>query len=170
MDLLRRNTVGDGLRRAARLYRDRTALIFGARGWSFAALDRAADRVARRFADMGLRPGDRIAAYGRNSDAYLIAWLACARGGFVHVPVNYALTGDELRYILGQSGSRLVVAATSLEEHLRDIAIEMRARFEDLPSLESLTLRFEKLLDHSSCHLPLNLLLIPALMSRWLWD
>jgi len=135
MDLLRRNTVGDGLRRAARLYRDRTALFFGARGWSFAALDRAADRVARRFADMGLRPGDRIAAYGRNSDAYLIAWLACARGGFVHVPVNYALTGDELRYILGQSGSRLVIAAASLEEHLRDIAIEMRARFEDLPAI-----------------------------------
>ena len=30
---------------------------------------------------MGLKQGDRIAAYGRNSDGYFIAWLACVRGG-----------------------------------------------------------------------------------------
>ena len=110
MELMRRNTVGDGLRRTARLFRDRSALVFGDRDWSFNALDRAADGLARHFADRGIRPGDRIAAYGRNSDAYFIAWLACVRGGFVHVPVNYALTGEELSYIVGQSGSCLVLA------------------------------------------------------------
>ena len=99
MDLIRRNTVGDAVRRAARLFRDRSALVFGERDWSFEALDRAADRVAGHFACLGLQTGDRIAAYGRNSDAYFIAWLACVRGGFVHVPVNYALTGEELAYI-----------------------------------------------------------------------
>ena len=109
MDLIRRNTVGDAIRRAARLFRDRSALVFGDRDWSFNDLDRAADRVARHFADLGLNAGDRIAAYGRNSDAYFIAWLACVRGGFVHVPVNYALTGEELSYIVRQSGSRLVL-------------------------------------------------------------
>ncbi len=96
MDLIRRNTVGDALRRSARSFRDRSALVFGDRDWSFNALDRAANRVAWHFADRGLNPGDRIAAYGRNSDAYFIVWLACVRGGFVHVPVNYALTGEEL--------------------------------------------------------------------------
>ena len=135
MDLIRRNTVGDALRRAARLYRDRPALMFADRTWSFAALDRAADRVALRFADMGLRAGDRIAAYGRNSDGYFIAWLACVRGGFVHVPVNYALTGDELSYIVQQSGSRLALSAATLEANLDRIHIELRARFEDLVPL-----------------------------------
>jgi fatty-acyl-CoA synthase len=126
----RRNTVGDALHRVARRERDAIALIFGDRRWTFADLDIAADRVARRFADLGLVAGDRIAAYGRNSDAYFIAWLACARGGFVHVPVNYALTGDELSYIVQQSGARLVVAAESLEANLAGIAIEMRGRFD----------------------------------------
>jgi fatty-acyl-CoA synthase len=131
MDLIRRNTVGDALRRSARLFRDRSALVFGARDWSFSALDRAADRVARYFADLGLSTGDRIAAYGRNSDAYFIAWLACVRGGFVHVPVNYALTGEELSYIVRQSGSRLVLAGAALEGNLAGIDVACR-RLEDL--------------------------------------
>jgi fatty-acyl-CoA synthase len=123
MDLIHRNTVGDAIRRAARLFRDRSALVFGERDWSFNALDRAADRVARRFADLGMNAGDRIAAYGRNSDAYFIAWLACVRGGFVHVPVNYALTGEELAYIVRQSGSRLVLTGTGLAGNLASIDV-----------------------------------------------
>lgn len=129
-------------------------MTFGDRVWSFTALDHAASRLARHFADRGLRPGDRIAAYGRNSDAYFIAWLGCARGGFVHVPVNYALTGDELSYIVRQSGARMVLAAKSLEANLGGIQVEQQERFEvlvavaldeaipppDLPDLEDDTL------------------------------
>ena len=121
MKLIRRNTTGDAVRRAARLFRDRPALAFADRDWSFIDLDRAADRVAHHLADLGLNPGDRVAAYGRNSDAYFIAWLACLRGGFVHVPVNYALTGDELSYIVRQSGSRLVLTAAALQPSLAGI-------------------------------------------------
>ncbi len=132
MDRLRRNTVGDGVRRTARLFRDREALVFGDRRWSFNDLDRAADRIARHFADRGLKQGDRIAAYGRNSDLYVVAWLACVRGGFVHVPVNYALTGEELSYIVHQSGARMVITSPPLWGHLDGIAVEHVALFDDL--------------------------------------
>jgi fatty-acyl-CoA synthase len=131
VDLIRRNTVGDALHRAARLFRDRPALVFGDRSWSFHDLDRAADRVAGFLVALGLKAGDRIAAYGRNSDAYFIAWLACVRGGFVHVPVNYALTDEELSYIVNQSGSRLVLAGASLFGNLRRIDVPVR-QLEDL--------------------------------------
>ena len=95
------------------------------------ALDQAANRVAGYFAGLGLNQGDRIAAYGRNSDAYFIAWLACVRGGFVHVPVNYALTGEELSYIVAQSGARLVLTGAGLEENLKGIGVPS-CRFDDL--------------------------------------
>jgi fatty-acyl-CoA synthase len=131
VDLIRRNTVGDAIRRAARLFRDRPALVFGDRSWSFHDLDRAADRVAGFLVALGLKAGDRIAAYGRNSDAYFIAWLACVRGGFVHVPVNYALTDEELSYIVCQSGSRLVLAGASLFGNLQRIDVPVR-QLEDL--------------------------------------
>ncbi|HEV2673830.1 MAG TPA: acyl-CoA synthetase [Aliidongia sp.] len=117
----RRNTIGDGLRRAAARFRDQEALRYGDRRWSYRALDRAADRVARRLIDLGLDTGDRVAAYGRNSDAYLIAWLGIVRAGLVHVPVNYALTAAELGYIVGQSGARLVLTDPMLDGNLADL-------------------------------------------------
>src|ERR1700733_10962152 len=132
MDPLRRNTVGDAVRRAARLFRDRSALVFGDRDWSFNALDRAADRIAGHFAGLGLNAGDRIGPYGRNSDVYFIAGLACVRGGFVHVPVNYALPGEELSYIVRQSGARMVLAAAALASNLQGIVVEQNGRFDDL--------------------------------------
>ncbi|RYJ02951.1 MAG: acyl-CoA synthetase, partial [Acetobacteraceae bacterium] len=101
----RRNTIGDALRRAAARFGDRPALRFGVRDWSYAGLDRAAGRVGRWLLDQGLSAGDRVVAYGRNSDAYLLLWLGCARAGLVHVPVNFALTATELDYVLRQSGA-----------------------------------------------------------------
>ena len=65
--------------------------------------------MARRLLDLKLRKGDRVAAYGKNSDAYLLLYLGCARAGLVHVPVNFALAGEELAYIVNQSGSRALV-------------------------------------------------------------
>jgi fatty-acyl-CoA synthase len=110
----RRNTIGDAMRRAGSRFRDRPALRFGERLWSFAALDRAADRVARMLLAEGLRPGDRVCAFGRNSDGYLLLWLGCARAGLVHVPANYALTTPELDYILRQSGAAAVFTQPAL--------------------------------------------------------
>jgi fatty-acyl-CoA synthase len=129
----RRNNLGEAVRRAARLHRDRPALQFGDRVWRFVDLDTAIDRVARRLLDIGLVPGDRVAAYGRNSDAFIVLFLACARAGLVHVPVNYALTGGELGYILEQSGARAVFAAASLEPNLRGVmppGVAFTGRFE----------------------------------------
>ncbi len=73
----RADSIGAGVRRAALRDPLRAALRFGERSWTFAALDRAANRVARRLLDAGLAPGDRCAAYGRNSDAYFLTWLGC---------------------------------------------------------------------------------------------
>ena len=109
-----RDTVGDALRRAARRFRGRTALRFGPRRWSFADLDTSADRVARALLAAGLARGDRVVAYGRNSDGYLLLWLGCARAGLVHVPANYALTAPELGYIVGQCGARALFHDPSL--------------------------------------------------------
>lgn len=103
---LHRNTVSDGVRRAAAKFRDRTALTFAGRTWSFANIERGAGRVAHRLAGLGLAKGDRVGVYAKNSDAYLLLWLGCLRAGLVHVPINYALTPGELRYILDQSGAK----------------------------------------------------------------
>jgi fatty-acyl-CoA synthase len=120
-----RNTIADALSRAARRYGDGTALHFADRTWSFAGLYHAAGRVAAHLLAAGLAPGDRVAAYGRNSDAYLILYLACCRGGFIHVPINYALVGRELRYILENSGARALFVDPSLADLADEVLTDM---------------------------------------------
>lgn len=119
--MIQRNSIGDAFERAALRYKARTALIFSDRSWSFSALLEAVDRVATWLAEAGLVTGDRVAAYGGNSDAFLILWLACARGGFVHVPVNNALVGRELHYILSHSSARALFYDPFLEAKIQDI-------------------------------------------------
>jgi fatty-acyl-CoA synthase len=84
MASIRSSTVGDLVRRSARRDPERVALVFGERSWTYAALDEAAGRVACRLLELKLRKGDRVAEYGKNSDDYLILFLACGRLGVAH--------------------------------------------------------------------------------------
>ncbi|MBB4662014.1 fatty acyl-CoA synthetase [Conexibacter arvalis] len=106
-------TVDEVLRISAQRDPDRTALRFRERRWSYRELDLAVDRVAARLRERGLRPGDRVAAFGRNSDAYLVLFLACSRAGLVHVPVNYNARAAEVGHMLSQSGSGALFADPS---------------------------------------------------------
>ncbi|MEU1213257.1 acyl-CoA synthetase [Streptomyces sp. NPDC005791] len=112
---VRSSTVDGVLTRSARRTPGRIAVRYAERSWTYAALDEAVGTAAAVLTSAhGLRPGDRVASYAHNSDAYLIAYLACARAGLVHVPVNQNLTGEDLAYILRQSGSTLVLTDPGL--------------------------------------------------------
>lgn len=111
---LRSSTVGDLIRRSAARVPDRVAIRFADRELTYRRLDEAVNRAATYLIGHGAKQGDRVAAYGKNSDAYVIAFLACARAGLVHVPLNYALTGDELDYLVTDSGSSIVLADPAL--------------------------------------------------------
>ncbi|MET9827790.1 acyl-CoA synthetase [Streptomyces sp. NPDC006385] len=114
------STVDGVLRRSARRTPARVALEYRDRSWTYGELDEAVSRAASVLLEQGLTAGDRVGAYGHNSDAYLIAFLACARAGLVHVPVNQNLTGDDLTYLIDQSGSSLVLADPALTGRLPD--------------------------------------------------
>jgi fatty-acyl-CoA synthase len=116
-----RNSIGDALRRVTAKNSTKPALIWKDRSWTFESLETASLRVAERLAALGLRKGDRVAAFGRNSDAYLLLWLACMQSGLIHVPANYGLTGSELRYILEQSGARAVIVDKALAGHVDSV-------------------------------------------------
>ncbi|GAA4904375.1 fatty acyl-CoA synthetase [Streptomonospora salina] len=124
----RASTVDGVVRRTAARVPDRTALRFGDREWTFAELDQGATRVAAWLLGLGLTRGDRVAAYGHNSDAYLLAFLGCARAGLIHVPVNHNLGGAELSYLLWQSGSIVVLADAKLAGRVEEVRSQIPAR------------------------------------------
>lgn len=125
-----RNTIGDAFRRSAARYRDKLALVYADRQWSYRELDAAANRVAAWLLQQELKPGDRVAALGKNSDLYLVLWLACTRSGLVHVPLNFALRGEELAYPLRHAGARALFVDQDLEPAVEEA---LAARGEVIP-------------------------------------
>ncbi|MGW5639267.1 acyl-CoA synthetase [Streptomyces sp. NPDC003832] len=132
------STVDGVLRRSARRTPARVAVEYRDRTWTYEEFDTAVSRAASVLLAQGLAPGDRVGAYGHNSDAYLIAFLACARAGLVHVPVNQNLTGDDLAYLVGQSGSALVLTDPDLAGRLPDGVRSLPLRDADGSLLELL--------------------------------
>lgn len=122
MQAFQKNSVDGVVHRSARRTPQRTALTFEDRSWTYQALDQAVTATAGWLLDQGMEKGTHVAAYGTNSDAYLIGFLACSRAGLVHVPINYALTGDELAYLLQQSEAEAVLEDPALSAHLDAIS------------------------------------------------
>ena len=114
----KRNTLDDFFRRVVRKWRGREAIRYEDRVWSFDELDQAVSNICEELTTRGLKKGDRIGAYGRNSDAYVLLWLACARAGFIHVPLNFGLKGRELSYILEQSEAQAVFSDPDTDQEL----------------------------------------------------
>lgn len=123
MNATTRSTIGDLITRSARRAPDAHALTFEDRTWTYRQLEDAATRVAAALLDLGLRKGDRVAAFGKNSDAYVLLWLGVVKAGLIHVPVNFALTGHELAYILRQSGARAVFADGALQAEVASCGV-----------------------------------------------
>ncbi|MEU9701687.1 fatty acyl-CoA synthetase [Streptomyces sp. NPDC047981] len=119
MERLLSRTVDGVLRMTAQRTPDRVAVRYADRSWTYAELDAAVTTGAAVLRERyGLEESARVATYGHNSDAYLIAFLACSRADLIHVPVNHHLTGDDLDYILRQSGSSLVLADPALADRV----------------------------------------------------
>src|SRR5437588_12153817 len=89
---------------------------------SAADVERTANRVANALADLGLRPGDRVATLIENSPDALLSWWGAIRGGFVAVPVNTAYKGEYLRHQLADSGSRVLFVEADLADRAAAIA------------------------------------------------
>lgn len=97
---IRRNTLGDLLRRAARRDPDKPAVIFRSDILTYRQWNDQVNRLARGLAGLGVGRGDHIGIVSANSLRFASLVLAVAKLGAVSVPVNPALTAGEIAYIL----------------------------------------------------------------------
>lgn len=79
--------------------------------WTWADLDRAADRLAAWLVDqLGPASGTPVAVLARNHPMQLVLQFACARAGSIFVPLNWRLSGPELAVILADAAPHLLFA------------------------------------------------------------
>ena len=97
------------LRRAARLFPDKTAVVDGARRYTYGTLAERVNRLANALRHMGVGQGDKVAVLSPNSHRLLEAFFAVPQLGAVLSPLNYRLTTPEFAYILEHSGAKVVL-------------------------------------------------------------
>jgi fatty-acyl-CoA synthase/long-chain acyl-CoA synthetase len=94
------------------------ALIQGDRVATYATYNERANRAANAFAALGISAGDRVAVHAFNSiEGFEIA-AGLRKIQVVGVPVNFRLRGEELAYVVNDSGARVVCAGPDFVEHL----------------------------------------------------
>ena len=102
------------LERAADVFAERDAVVYGGRRESYAELAASAQAVARALSAWGIRPGDRVAYLLPNLPEMLVAHFAVPLAHGVLVAINTRLSGPEVTYVLQHSGARILVADTEL--------------------------------------------------------
>ncbi|HEY1915508.1 MAG TPA: AMP-binding protein [Streptosporangiaceae bacterium] len=89
---------------------------------SYLEIHERAARIAGGLSSLGLRPGDSAALVLRNSVEFLELTLGIGRAGISPVPVNWHWRGEELGYLLRDSGSKVVFAHSSFVPLVTDAA------------------------------------------------
>ena len=91
---------------------------------SYRALDAACGAVAAGLGARGLGPGDRVAVCALNRYEYLAALFGAMRAGCVPVMVNVKLPAETVRFIVADSGAKLVFADGGFAERRRETGID----------------------------------------------
>lgn len=89
---------------------------------SYAKFRSLAARYAQAVSAAGLVPGDRLAAQISKSPQALILYAACVQAGVIFLPLNTAYTVDEVRYLIEDSASRMLVCDPGCADALAPVA------------------------------------------------
>jgi fatty-acyl-CoA synthase len=94
----------------ARRTPERWALKYRGEEIAYATFDERIRIVGGWLALRGIGPDDVVAVLMKNSAAFLDIAFATSHIGAVFLPINYRLASEEIAYIVGNSGARLLIA------------------------------------------------------------
>lgn len=98
----------------ARRAPQRCGLKYRGEAISYAAFHDRILAVAGWLAARGIGEGDVVAVLMKNSAAFLDIAFATSHIGAVFLPINFRLSADEVGYIVGNSGARVLIADDEL--------------------------------------------------------
>ena len=126
-------TVMDFLRRAELVYPDRIGIVDEpeqpAAGWGDMTWRQVADRARTQAAGldaMGIAQGERVAMLSHNSARLLTAFYGVSGYGRILVPINFRLVAEEVKYIVGHSGARVLLVDPELADAMSSVECERK--------------------------------------------
>jgi acyl-CoA synthetase (AMP-forming)/AMP-acid ligase II len=117
--------LADVVRTRAKTRGDATAFEFEGRRTSFSEFDINTNRVARALLALGVKPGERIAYLGKNSDIYFELLLGAIKAKVVMAPVNWRLAGPEIAFIVEDCKAPVLFVGPEFVEQVRGIRAQL---------------------------------------------
>jgi acyl-CoA synthetase (AMP-forming)/AMP-acid ligase II len=110
------------IRRGARYFSERTAVLFEDKSLTFAQVDELSNRFAHVLASNGIVRGERLAILANNSLYSIPVDFACVKASAARTPLNARLSVDEHEHMLRDTGARLVIYDSELAERAEALA------------------------------------------------
>ncbi len=127
-------TIDQNFKRTVSVWGDREAIVVRHQSirWTYAEFDQQIERVACGLIAAGIARGDRVALWSPNRIEWVLVQYATARIGAIMVCVNPAYRTVELKYVLQQSGARMILAApgfksSNYEQQVAEVEAEIGA-------------------------------------------
>ena len=141
------------LKRAARIYPDKTAIIDGDERLTYREFERRARALAAGLAARDIVAGDTVAVLSRNRHEMLEARYGIPMAGAVMNPINVRLDAPTIAFILGHGQARLLIADPAFADAAQAACAQMAAppmivwmSADDEGSLPETGLGYERLL------------------------
>ena len=103
------------LRRAAEVHADATALVHGARRWSYRELNERVTRLTSALRGLGVDHGDRVAVLAPNTPAMVEAHFAVPAAGALLVCINIRQSPGEVARLLEHAEPRVILVDAEFE-------------------------------------------------------
>ena len=95
--------LGEIVRRNARRYPHKTAVVFQDKRFTFKEFNNRVNSLTNALLDMGMGKGDRFAVLLDNCHQYIELYFVAPKAGMVMVPLNYRLSSEQLVYIINNA-------------------------------------------------------------------
>lgn len=116
---------GDMLRRSARRFPDKTAIVYrgpeDVRRIGYRALDQDADRLANALLALGLAKGATVAMLARNLPEYATVFFGVARSGLLLNNISVLYAPEELVWVLNKSRTEVLIVDAAFADKVAAI-------------------------------------------------
>jgi len=119
------------LRRAASVFKDHTAVVYGPHRRTYAQMRERVSRLASALAGKGVAPGDVVATILPNIPAQVEAHFGVPACGAVLNTINTRLDVDTVAYIFGHGGAKVVL----VDPQFLELAEAACAGLDDAPHI-----------------------------------
>jgi acyl-CoA synthetase (AMP-forming)/AMP-acid ligase II len=103
------------------------AFEFEGRTTTFNEFDSKTNRVARALAALGVKPRERVAYLGKNSDVYFELLLGAMKANVVMAPVNWRLAGPEVAFIVEDCKAPVLFVGPEFIAQVRDFRAKLKS-------------------------------------------